>query len=121
MARNRRSAKAAGTDFETLVVGYLNKHVDDRIERRSRNGASDRGDVSGLRHMGQRVVIECKNEATVKLAGWAAEAEAERGNDDAVAALIAHKRHGKGQAGDQWITLTLRDLVSLLTGERVDD
>ena len=33
-------------------------------------------------------------------------------------ALIIHKRHGKGQAGDQWVTLTLADLVALLTGSR---
>lgn len=121
MARNRRSAKAAGTYFENLVADYLNKHVDDRIERRSKNGNKDRGDISGLRHMGERVVIECKNEAGIKLAGWAAEAELERGNDDAIAALIAHKRHGKGHAGDQWVTLTLRDLVALLTGQRPEE
>lgn len=118
MARNRRSAKAAGTSFENLIAGYLALHVDDRIERRSKNGNKDRGDIAGLRHMGERVVVEAKNTTRINLARWAAEAEIERGNDDAVAALVAHKRHGNGLAGDQWVTLTLRDLVALLTGER---
>lgn len=121
MTRNRRSAKAAGTAFETLIATYLSKHVDSRIERRSKNGNKDRGDISGLRHMGERVVIEAKNTTRVDLAGWAAEAEDERGHDDAVAALVTHKRHGKGQAGDQWVTCTLRDFVSLLNGQRPEE
>lgn len=119
MSRNRRSAKSAGQQFEQLVADYLATHVDDRIERRRPNGAKDRGDIAALRHMGQRVVVEVKNEATgLHLGTWAAEAEVERGNDDAGVAVIAHKRHGKGQPGDQWVTMTLRDFVSLIAGER---
>lgn len=118
MNRNRASAKSAGTRFETAVARYLADHVDDRIERRAKTGAKDRGDISGLRHMGERVVVEVKNTSRINLAGWAAEAETERGNDDAVAGLIVHKRHGMGQPGDQWVTCTLADLVALLTGSR---
>ena len=118
MARNRRSAKEAGRSFEKLVADYLNEHVDDRIERRRQGGTNDRGDISGLRHMGGRVVIECKNTSKIALAGWAAEAEIERGNDDAVAGIVAHKRHGHGKPQDQWVTMTLGDLVALLNGNR---
>ncbi len=121
MPRSRSSAKKAGTDFERLVADYLAEHVDDRIDRRVKTGAKDRGDIHGLRHMGRRVVIECKNEARISLGTWATEADVERGNDDAVAGLVAHKRHGKGAAADQWVTCTLRDLVALLTGERPTD
>ena len=110
MTRNRKSAKDAGARFESSVAAYLNVHVDDRIERRRLSGGRDRGDISGLRHMGARVVVEVKNTARIDLAGWAAEAELERRNDDANAALIIHKRHGKGQPGDQWVTCTLADL-----------
>lgn len=101
-----------------MVADYLAEHVDDRIDRRVKTGAKDRGDIAGVRHMGARVVIECKNTAKTSLGGWAAEAEAERVNDDALAGLVVHKRHGKGQAEDQWVTLTLGDLVALLTGTR---
>lgn len=121
VTRNRTSAKQAGTRFETLTVDYLAAHVDDRIERRTRNGTKDRGDISGLRHMGGRIVIECKNTTRLNLAGWAAEAEEERGNDDAITSAVVHKRHGRGAAADQWITLTLHDFVALLTGFRHDD
>ena len=118
MARNRASAKKAGTQMETLVAGYLNQHVDDRIERRRLTGSKDRGDIAGLRHMGQRIAVEVKNTARLTLAAWANEAEIARGNDDAGVAMIIHKRHGKGQPADQWVTMTLGDFVALLVGDR---
>lgn len=121
MTRNRNSAKKAGSSFEKQVAEYLAEHVDDRIERRARNGVKDRGDITGLRHMTRRVVVECKNMSRPSLATWAAEAEIERLNDDATSAVICHKRHGKGQPGDQWVTMTLKDFVSLLTGTRPDE
>lgn len=104
--------------METLVASYLNRHVDDRIERRRQSGANDRGDIAGLRHMGGRVVIEVKNTSRMSLGPWAQEAEVERGNDDALVGLVVHKRHGRGAPGDQWVTMTLADLVALLTGCR---
>lgn len=116
--RNLRSAKQAGTNFETQIAAYLNTHVDDRIERRKTSGTNDRGDITGLKHYGQRIVIECKNTARPNLAGWANEADLERGNDDAGVALIAHKRHGNNKPQDQWITCTLGELVALLNGNR---
>ncbi len=118
MSRTRASAKAAGTRMETLVADYLAEHIDDRIERRAKSGSKDRGDIGGLRHMGQRVVVECKDTSRINLAGWASEAETERGNDDAGVAIVAHKRHGKGRPEDQWITMTLGDFVALLNGDR---
>lgn len=118
MSRNRASAKKAGTAFETAVATYLATHVDDRIERRTKGGAKDRGDVAGLRHMGERVTVEVKNAARLDLAGWTAEVETERGHDDAVAGLVVHKRRGTADPGEQWVTLTLADLVALLLGYR---
>jgi hypothetical protein len=118
MSRTRSSARAAGTRFETLVATYLAQHVDDRIERRQRNGSKDRGDISGLRHMGQRIVIEAKDTARINLAGWAAETELERTNDDAGVGVICHKRQGRAAAADQWVTMTLADFVSLIVGSR---
>src|SRR5690606_4224698 len=61
MTRSRASARAAGQRFESDIVGYLNTHIDDRIERRRLNGKSDRGDVTGLKVHGLRTVIECKD------------------------------------------------------------
>jgi hypothetical protein len=120
--RTRRSAKAAGTRFERLIADYLADVYDDRVDRRVKTGSKDRGDIGGIRLSpalgGGRIVIEAKNCARLNLAGWAAEADIERGNDDAVAGLIAHKRHGNANPGEQWITMTVDDLVALLTGSR---
>lgn len=118
MARSNASAKKAGAQFERDVADYLNVHVDDRIDRRVKTGANDKGDIAGVRVHGERMVIECKNRAQINLGTWANEAEVERLNDGALTTAIVHKRHGKGQPGDQWVTLTLRDLVALITGVR---
>lgn len=117
MTRNLASAKAAGSRFERQVADYLAEHVDDRIDRRVKTGAKDRGDIAGLRHLGQKIVVECKNTSRINLGVWATEAEIQRGNDDAGVGIIAHKRHGKGQPQDQWVTMTLADLVALLIGQ----
>lgn len=121
MTRNRASAKKAGTTFERQVADYLAQHVDDRIDRRAKTGSKDRGDITGLRHLGERIVIECKNTTRLALADWMNQAEIERGNDDALAGLIIHKRHGNNQPGDQWVTTTLRELTALFNGYREED
>jgi len=125
MSRNRRSAKQAGSLFESHVAGFLADALDDdRIERRARNGAQDRGDVSGVRTAtGERVVIEVKNTARLDLAGWAREVAVERGNDDAPVGVVVHKRHGVGvtRMGEQWVSMTLADLAVLLGGTREED
>lgn len=120
-SRSRRSAKDAGTRFETSVARWLAEHVDDRIERRARNGEKDRGDLSGLRTAHGRVVSECKDTTRIELAQWASEAETERGNDDALAGLTIHKRRGVADPSQQWVTMTLADLAALLTGHQPED
>lgn len=121
MTRTRTSAKKAGSSFEASIAVYLAAHVDDRIERRARNGAKDRGDLSGLRHMGGRLVVEVKNYGGRLLpAEWLAETEIERGNDDALAGLVVAKRRGTTDPASQYVLLTLGDLVAMLTGERLE-
>ena len=118
MTRSRATARKAGASFERLVADYLRDVVDDRIDRRAKTGAKDRGDIGGVRIWTQRVVLECKDVSKIALSQWAAEAEAERGNDDALAGVVVHKRRGKGRAADQWVTMTLGDFASLLKGNR---
>ncbi|MFB9924424.1 hypothetical protein ACFORO_10435 [Amycolatopsis halotolerans] len=120
MTRSRSSARAAGTRFESSVARYLaDVLADDRVERRARTGAKDRGDIAGVRAPGGgRVVLECKDVARLNLAGWLAEAEVERGNDDALVGLVVHKRRGTTDPASQYVTCTLADLVALLAGAR---
>lgn len=119
MSRNRASAKAAGARFERAVADWLAKHVDDRIDRRVKTGAADKGDIAGIRHHGHRVVLEAKDYGGRYLVGtWLNEADVERGNDDALVGAVVAKRRGTTDPGDQVVFMTLRDLAALLTGER---
>lgn len=121
MTRSRRSAKQAGTRFETAIARALSEALDDdRIERRAKSGAKDRGDISGVRLHGQRVVIEAKDCARMDLPGWTREAQIEAGNDDALVGLVVHKRHGVADPLAQWVSCTVADLVAILTGQRAD-
>lgn len=118
MTRTRASAKAAGTRFERAVADALAHHVDDRIDRRVKTGAKDRGDIGGVRHHGARVVIECKDTTRQDVGGWVLEAERERVNDDALVGVVVAKRRGHADPLDAYVVTTLRDLVALLTGTR---
>ena len=122
MGRSRSSAKAAGTAFESAVTRYLAGALDDdRIERRAKSGSKDRGDIGGVRTVtGGRVVIECKDVRAMNLSGWVNEAETERGNDDAVVGVVAHKRRGFGEKnmGGTYVTMTLADFAVLLGAAR---
>jgi hypothetical protein len=122
MTRNPRSAKAAGSRFERICADWLRDNLDDRIDRRVKTGSADRGDIGGIRTIGNgRVVAECKDTAKISLGTWQREAEIERGNDDAIAAVIFSKRHGVGDPAQQWVHMTLRDFVAVLTGQRPEE
>ncbi|MDY0829086.1 hypothetical protein SK224_08085 [Microbacterium sp. BG28] len=121
MTRSRKSAKSAGTAHETNIASYLASALgDDRIERRARNGAKDRGDISGVRTaLGERVVIEAKDYGgQIKAAEWVKEAHVEAGNDDAPVGVVVAKRRGTTNPADQYVITTLGDLVVLLGGRK---
>lgn len=108
-----------GTRQERLVADYLAERLgDDRIDRRPMTGSKDRGDIAGVRTiLGERVVVEVKNTARINLGVWLAEVAAEKGNDDAPCGVVIHKRHGKGAAAEQLVTMRLDDFAVLLGAE----
>lgn len=114
MTRTRQSAKAAGARFERDVADYLAATLDDRIDRRVKTGAADKGDIGGIRLGAHRIVVECKNHSRQDLAGWIVEAQAEAANDGALLGVIAHKRRGVGDPGRQWVTMTLADFARMI-------
>jgi hypothetical protein len=107
-----------GSSFERLVADFLKANGFPFADRRVKSGAKDKGDIGGVGIEAGRLVLECKNTSKISLGTWAAEAEVERLNDKALAGVIVHKRHGKGKAEDQWVTMTLADLTAILTGNR---
>ena len=114
MGRNQQK----GTSFESLIANGLATALgDDRIERRARAGALDKGDIAGVRLCGQRVVLECKNEMAGKvfnLPEWVREAQREAVNDFALVGLVIHKRQGTQDPMRQWCSMTVEDLVAIL-------
>ena len=121
MTRSNRSARAAGSRFEKSIADALAWHLkDDRIERRVTNGARDRGDIASVRTRdGQRLVVECKDHARLELGRWVTEAHYEAINDNAVAGMVVHKRRGTADPLEQYVTLTLGDLLRIGWGVSV--
>ncbi|WP_010550507.1 hypothetical protein [Brachybacterium paraconglomeratum] len=114
MTRSRASARAAGARFERSIADWLASNLDDRIDRRVKHGAKDRGDIGGIRHRGERVVLELKDTARTDLAGWIREAHLEARNDDARIGVVVAKRRGTTNPAQQWVHMTLADLAWLL-------
>jgi hypothetical protein len=115
MSRQRQK----GTSFETQITRQLQASFpdDDRIDRAPLRGAKDEGDIRGVRSPFGRVAVECKNYGgRYQVGPWLNEAETERGNADAIAGVVIAKRRGYGQALDQVVFMTVRDLVALLGG-----
>jgi len=111
-------SKQKGTAFERSIADGLAQHLDDRIDRAPLRGTKDRGDIANVRSPFGKVALECKNVARLDLAGWVAEVDVERGNLDGIAGFVVHKRRGKGDPLDQYVTGTLRDLLALGWGVR---
>src|SRR5881398_1255336 len=94
--------------FERKVADYMAAKLDDDgVDRQIHTGRNDKGDIRGVKISGQRVAVEVKHVAKLNLAGWVTEAEVERGNLDAIAGVVVHKRKGKGPAsmGEQYVTM----------------
>lgn len=119
MSRNRASAKAAGASFEKLIADYLETRLGTGIERRVTNGALDRGDITNVRTAdGQRVAIECKDVRATSIGAWISEAHREAINDGALVGVVVAKRRGSLDPAQQFVHMTVSDLVALLTGQR---
>ena len=123
MTRSNKSARQAGTRFERMIADCLAWVLkDDRIDRRVKTGSKDKGDIGGLRSpFNARIVVECKDVSRLNLGGWMEEAVDEAGNDDAPIAVVIHKRRGRGNPLDQYVTMRVRDFVKLGWDADVDD
>lgn len=124
MARNRKSAKKAGSSFERSVADYLSKALGESkgertIDRQVKNGSKDQGDIRGLYLHGKKVAVECKDYGGKhELPDWLRQAEAERGNADAEYGVVVWKRRGTTKPEEQFVTLTLETFAAMLAGGR---
>jgi hypothetical protein len=124
MSRTRASAKQAGATFERTVANYLAEQLDDdRIDRRVKTGAQDKGDIAGLRTIrGGRVVVECKNYGgQFNVSTWLKEAEIERANDNAAFGVVVAKRRGTAKPEEQVVFMDLATFARLVDGGLDDE
>jgi hypothetical protein len=102
------ASRRKGNRAEVAVVNYLKAAGYDVETSRNARGGTQKGvDVLG----DFPLAVEVKNQARMDLAGWWAQAveQAEDGK-----AVIVHKRVGKSDPGEWWVTMDLQTLVRLL-------
>jgi len=105
--------RAKGTSAETAVVAYLNGHGWPYAERRSLNGALDKGDIAGC----PGLCIEVKYAgAGMKIGSWMAETEVETANSKADFGFLVVKPKGLGSTRTgQWLAFMLSGNFRRLT------
>lgn len=108
-----------GPDFERATADYWKDNhqhpAAEFIDRRTKTGAKDKGDVSNVRiGDGMKVVVEAKSVVKLNFSGWLKEAEVERANDEAWIGIVIAKRKGYGKPEDQYAVMTQADLLRIL-------
>lgn len=112
---NRNQQK--GTAFESAIVKAFIAGGYPHAIRRGKQGVKDKGDLY-LPGEG-RYVAEAKHVSRFNLAMWYAEAQQEAKNAGVPVGVVIHKRRGKADGMDQWVTMTVRDFLFLMTGREV--
>jgi hypothetical protein len=107
-------SKTKGTAAESAVVGYLATHGFPDAERRALNGSQDRGDVAGV----PGTCIEVKAHRELELAAWLDEALREGRMANASVTVVWHKRRGKTNPGEWYVTMTGDTFALLIAPER---
>ena len=102
--------KAKGSGAERAVVETLRATGWPYAERRLAGSSKDRGDIAGV----PGVVIEVKNCARQDLAGWIDEARLEQANDHADLSVVWHKRRGRANPADWFVTMDGATFTRLL-------
>ena len=110
MTRSRRSARQAGTRWESAIVTALRGTHWPHAERRAKTGAADKGDITGV--IG--VCIEAKDTARFEPARFLTEAQTEATNAGADVAAAWIKRRGKSDAADGYVLIDGRTFMYLL-------
>jgi hypothetical protein len=106
------ASRRKGNRAEVAVVNYLKAAgYDVETSRNARGGTQQGADVLG----DFPLAVEVKNQARVDLAGWWQQAVEQAHGGDAV---VVHKRVGKTDPGEWWVTMDLQTLVRLLGDKR---
>jgi hypothetical protein len=106
--------KNKGSAYERSIVNYLRENGF-TADRTRAGWADDRGDIHGVTApSGRPFTFECKNHRRDNLSGWIRELAVEVANAGGEVGAVIHKKTGTTEAGEQYATLPLSMLVSLL-------
>lgn len=119
--------KRKGAKYELDVVGYL-RQSGYRVDRTRVGWSDDRGDIHGIvrthdgivgrasdgNHHEKPFVIECKNQRRDCLPDWIKQLKEETSNANTDVGAVVHKKHGVTDAAEQYATMPLYMLVTLL-------
>lgn len=107
-----------GSSFERLIADYFKEVWPDAasefIDRQIKVGSRDVGDLSNVRLGRHKIAVEAKSVKSMNLAGWVSEAQEEAENLGALAGIVVHKRIKHGKPGNQYLTMTVDDLVNII-------
>jgi hypothetical protein len=109
-------SKAKGTAWETACCRWLATFVTG-VRRKVLAGSADEGDLTWGR---ERVVVECKNVATLAVPAWIREAEAEAANNGSDFGVVLYKVKGKGQVADGVVAMSPETFVRLIKEAGLD-
>lgn len=107
MSANSRKGYRAEHDIEVLLERTFPRHV---IARPRAGAVADKGDISGL-----PAVISIKDHARLELSGWVNDLPAMCRAAKTDTGVVWHKRRGKGDPLDWYVTTTGRLLLPMLT------
>jgi hypothetical protein len=100
-----------GTAFESSLLPLLREYYPG-AERRALAGVKDKGDFI---LPGASFALEAKNCKQMQLSAWVREAEVEAENLGVPHGVVVHKRRGVTDPARQYVTLTLKDFLELVT------
>jgi len=103
--------KAKGSAAERAAADYLNLRGVE-AERIPAGATLDRGDLWVPDK--NWPAIQVKNHARLDLAGWIDDVTEQAHNAGRYAGVVIHKRRGKGNPGNWYVTLTLETLVDII-------
>lgn len=110
MTRSRRTARQAGTAWESAIVDALRHNGWPHAERRAKTGAHDKGDITGV--IG--VCIEAKNTARFEPATFLDQALEEGVHAGAEISAAWIKRRGKASPENGYVLIDGATFTRLL-------
>ena len=103
------ASRRKGTAWESAVVEFLREHGFPYAERRVLSGSLDRGDLTGL----PGVMVECKAEKSIDLAGYMDEVKVQTVNAGAQLGVAVVKRRNRPPK-DAYVVMDLATFAELL-------